>query len=82
MNNSEKKNNGDSKKIYSLLVLIAIVMITTTGGTYAYLALSATNSGTMSGNVATGNLSLSVTPADLKTSSNTGVMVPQTQAGL
>ncbi len=81
MNNGEKKNNGDSKKIYSLLVLIAVVMITTTGGTYAYLALSATNSSAISGNIATGNLSLSVTPADLKTG-NTGVMVPQTQAGL
>ena len=81
MNNSEKKNNGDSKKIYSLLVLIAIVMVTTTGGTYAYLALSATATNKPTGTVAGGNLSFTTQPSPVAPTSSSWYankpMVPQ-----
>lgn len=79
MNNSEKKNNGDSKKIYSLLVLIAIVMVTTTGGTYAYLALSATATNKPTGTVASGNLTFSAEPSIVSpnTTYASKPMVPQ-----
>jgi len=79
MNNGEKKNNGDSKKIYSLLVLIAIVMVTTTGGTYAYLALSATATNKVTGTVASGNLTFSAEPSIVSpnTTYASKPMVPQ-----
>lgn len=79
MNNSEKKSNGDSKKIYSLLILIAIVMITTTGGTYAYLALSATATNKPTGTVASGNLTFSAEPSIVSpnTTYASKPMVPQ-----
>lgn len=79
MNNSDKKSNGDSKKIYSLLVLIAIVMITTTGGTYAYLALSATATNKPTGTVASGNLTFSTEPSIVSpnTTYASKPMVPQ-----
>ena len=81
MNNSEKKNNGDSKKIYSLLVLIAVVMITITGGTYAYFTIGASNNNKISGTAATADLSLSVEET-LPKKKNTGSMVPQRESAL
>lgn len=81
MNNGEKKNNGDSKKIYSLLVLIAVVMITTTGGTYAYFTIGASNNNKISGTAATADLSLSVEET-LPKKKNTGSMVPQRESAL
>lgn len=81
MNNSEKKNNGDSKKIYSLLVLIAVVMITTTGVTYAYFTIGASNNNKISGTAATADLSLSVEET-LPKKKNTGSMVPQRESAL
>ena len=51
-------------------------MISVTGATYAYFALSATNETTITGTAATTGLSLTVAEAELK-ATNTGVMVPQ-----
>ena len=73
---NKQKNNGDSKKILTLIILIGVLMVTTTGATYAYFALTVSNTTTVTGTAATTGLSLSVTEAALK-SSNTGVMVPQ-----
>lgn len=80
MNNSEKKNNGDSKKIYSLLVLIAVVMIATTGGTYAYFAIKPQTNTAISGTAASASMTLGVkriTPSDTKWNGSTKKMVPQ-----
>ena len=49
MNNENVKKDNDTKKIVTLLVLIATVMVTTTGATYAYFALSAISNNTMNG---------------------------------
>lgn len=72
--------DNDSKKIITMLILIFILMVCTTGATYAYFALSATNN-TATGTVATANLSVTVTPVALKTG-NTGIMVPQLETAL
>lgn len=83
---NKKKGNGDSKKITITLILVLVIMVTTTGGTYAYFALSATNSTTITGTAATVGLTLNVTEAPLGgTSSNstkTNVMVPQLESAL
>lgn len=85
MNNNEViKSDSDSKKILTMIVLIAVLMVCTTGATYAYFAISAVN------NVATGtaatvglNLGVSrVTPTTAKWTASTQVMVPQLDAGL
>jgi len=73
------KQDNDSKKIFTMLVLVFTLMICTTGATYAYFALSATNN-VMTGTAATANLTLTVQTASLK--SNTGVMVPQLESTL
>lgn len=80
LNNVEKGNNNDSKKIFTIVVLIMTLMVCTTGATYAYFAITATNS-VMTGTAATADLSLTVTPADLK-AENTEVMVPQLESAL
>lgn len=83
MNNREKKDQ-DSKKIVTLIILIAVFMVCTTGATYAYFAISATNN-TMTGTAATVSLNLNVTrvtPDTTKWSGSTQVMVPQLDAGL
>ena len=66
----------EGKKILTLLLLVGTLMIATTGATYAYFALTATNAGTVTGTAATHTLTLTVTEAALK-SGNSGVMVPQ-----
>lgn len=73
---SEERN--DRTKIQLLITLILILFFTTTGATYAYFAISAENTGTITGTAATVNLTLSVEkvfPTSIST--NTGVMVPQ-----
>ena len=81
MNNTQvRKNDNDSKKIVTMLVLVFTLMFCTTGATYAYLAFSATNN-VATGNVAAAGLTLTVTEATLK-SGNTGVMVPQKEGAL
>ena len=71
----EKKNRVDSK-ILVLIVAIATLVISVTGATYAFFALSVSNSTAITGNTASTQLTLSVEPQTLK-SPNTGVMVPQ-----
>lgn len=79
--NEEIRNDrGDSKKILTMIVLIATLMICTTSATYAYFALTATNNA-MTGTAATASLTLNVTRATLK-STNNGVMVPQLESAL
>lgn len=83
------KKDNDSKKIFTMLVLIFTLMICTTGATYAFFAISATNN-TATGTAATVGLDLKVsrvTPTDTKWNQTTGtvttkVMVPQLDAGL
>ena len=80
------KKDNDSKKIFTMLVLIFTLMICTTGATYAFFAISATNS-TATGTAATVGLDLKVTPVTPQTPSaawtnSTKVMVPQLDAGL
>ncbi len=57
----DSKNN-DSKKITFVVVAILVLMLTTTGGTYAFLALSATATNNVTGTVATAGLAFSVNP--------------------
>ena len=78
MNNNveNREKDKDGKKILTLLVLIGTLMICTTSATYAYFALTATNSTTMTGTAATHNLTLTVSKATLK-NGNSGAMVPQ-----
>ena len=80
--NVENNQSSDSKKIITLVVLILTIMVCTTSATYAYFAINATNNNTISGQAASGSLVLTVTQAALKTTSNTGVMVPQNQTAL
>jgi hypothetical protein len=79
--NRNINKDNDTRKIFTMMVLIFTLMICTTGATYAYFAISATNN-VMSGTAATASLTLSVTQADLKNTTNTGVMVPQREAAL
>ena len=83
----KKKKNGDSKKITITLILILVLMVTTTGGTYAYLAISGTDSATITGTVATPSFSLNVQQSTLGGTNNssvtkTNVMVPQLESAL
>lgn len=73
-----KENNKpkNSKKIVITTALILLLMISVTGATYAYFAISATNSATVTGTAAEVGLTLQVKEAPL-TTPNTGVMVPQ-----
>ena len=84
MDNNVNKDN-DKKKITYVIIAIMVLMITTTGSTYAWLALSAQASNAVNGTVATANLGLTVsvlTPSSSKLSSSTGVMVPQKKEAL
>jgi len=81
MNNTQvKRNDNDTKKIVTMLVLVFTLMFCTTGATYAYLAFTASNN-VATGTVAAAGLTLTVTEASLK-SGNTGVMVPQLEGTL
>ena len=80
MNNENVKKDNDTKKIVTLLVLIATVMVTTTGATYAYFALSAISNNTMNGVAATASLQFSVAPtyiAPTTTANQSLKMIPQ-----
>ena len=79
-NQLEQKN--PKKRTAILAILIVTLMISTTGATYAFFALSATNTGTITGETATvGEDTLSVTEVlPTSSSTNTGVMVPQYSA--
>lgn len=76
-----KENDNDTRKIFTMLVMVFTLMICTTSATYAYFALNATNA-SMTGTAATASLRLDVEQADLKNITNTGVMVPQLESAL
>ena len=84
MNESnDKRSNGDSKKITITLVLILTLMVTTTGGTYAYLAFGDTiNNNTVTGSIASASLQLTVAEQAPNGETSTGVMVPQLETYL
>ena len=89
LNNVEKGNNNDSKKILTIVVLIMTLMVCTTGATYAYFAITASDTSTATGTAATVGLNLTVTPVtpdsatpSTKWTNSTKVMVPQLDAGL
>lgn len=65
-------------KIQLTITLILILLFSITGATYAYFAISANNNGTITGDMATVNLTLDVTKIfPTASSTNTGVLVPQ-----
>ena len=74
--------NTDGENIFNKLqlsiTLVLILFLSVTGATYAYFAISVSNSTTITGEAATVNLTLDVTKFFPTTDSeNTGVMVPQ-----
>ena len=79
--NKSVKNDSDKKKITFVAIAIMVLMITTTGSTYAFFALSASNASTVTGTAASARLTLEVTKS-LPTKSSTGVMVPQLASAL
>lgn len=74
--NVENNQSNDSKKIITLIILILTIMVCTTSATYAYFAIGAKNTTTVTGKAATASLSLTVNKI-LPTAANTGVIVPQ-----
>ena len=78
VSNSDNDLKYEKKKIRYLVLLIFVVMFTVTGGTYAYLAFTASNN-TIVGTTATAGLGLVV---ERKLPSDVGVMVPQLESGL
>lgn len=83
-NRSVNKDN-DTRKIFTVMVLIFTLMICTTGATYAFFALTASNN-TATGTLANASLTLTVTQATAggedSGSTKTNVMVPQKEAAL
>ena len=85
MNSKSENKNNDTKKIATLVILILTVMISTTGATYAYFQISASNTTAMTGTAATVELSLEVTretPDTTKWNASNKVMVPQLSTAL
>ena len=76
-----KSNNKDSRKILVLVVLIATIMISTTGATYAYFALSVAANNAANGTAATAELKFSEAPTlvypTTASGKTTDPMVPQ-----
>ena len=72
--------NEETKKVTKLqltITLIIILLISITGTTYAYFTISGTNN-TITGNMATVNLTLDISRIfPIENSDNTGVIVPQ-----
>lgn len=65
-------------KIQLFLTLVLILFLAVTGTTYAYFAITDTNNNTITGDLATVNLTLDVEKIfPTSTSDNTGVIVPQ-----
>ena len=77
----EEKNRKIDNKVFVLIVAVATLIISVTGATYAFFALSVSNSTAITGNTANTQLTLSVEEQTLK-SPNTGVMVPQLSSAI
>ena len=72
------KTTNNTTKIQLTIALILTLLVSITGTTYAYYAVSATNNNTITGDEATVNITLDVTKIYPKENSdNTGVLVPQ-----
>lgn len=70
-------------KVQYFISFVLILFLSVTGFTYAYFAISASNTNTITGSAATVNLTLNVEKVfPAATSSNTGVLVPQLSSSL
>lgn len=81
----KKEGIKNSKRLLITSALILLLMISVTGATYAYFAITATNSTTVTGTAATVGLKLDVTEAALggtNSGTKTNVMVPQLASAL
>lgn len=82
----KKDKNNASKKIGALIVAIAVLLVSVTGATFAYFALTVSNNATITGTTATAGLTLSVQEQTLGGTSSgspvTGKMVPQLYSAL
>ena len=76
MESNQVNQESDGKKIAVVILMIGVLMLCTTGATFAYFAVGATNNNVITGTAATVNLTLNVTKT-LPTKTNNGVMVPQ-----
>ena len=77
------KNEITLTKFQFLVSIVLTLFVTITGFTYAYFALSESDSETVNGSAATVNLTLSVEKKfPLTDSENTGVLVPQLSSTL
>ena len=74
------KRDNDSKKILTMIIMIATLMICTTSATYAYFALTPVTNNAITGTAATASLTLTVTKNYPET--NTGPLVPQLETAL
>lgn len=73
-----KNEENSFAKIQLTITLVLVLLVSITGATYAYFAIEATNNNTITGNMATVDLTLSVTRIFPTASDvNTSVMVPQ-----
>ena len=71
-----KKNNFKVLINKTTIILVLVTFLSVVGSTYAYFTFSIDNRSTITGNMATVNLELQVTPI-LPVKESTGVMVPQ-----
>ena len=65
------KKDNDSRKIFTLLIMIFTLMICTTGATYAYLAITSPTNSAMTGTAATANVILTNNTTNNTTDNNT-----------
>lgn len=72
------KKGNKVTKLQLTVSLVLMLLMSVTGATYAYFAVSETNNNTITGNAATVNLTLNVSRIyPTESSDNTEVMVPQ-----
>ena len=71
MNNQVKNNDSDSKKIFTILIMIFTLMVCTTGATYAYFAITTVTNTAMTGTAATVDVILT------NNTTNNNISVPE-----
>lgn len=85
VNNENNNKDNDTRKIVTMIAMVCVLMLCTTGATYAFFALTANNA-VATGTAASASLTLTVTEATLGGTSSgttkTGKMVPQKEATL
>ena len=73
-----KNSKTNATKLQLTISLILVLLMSITGATYAYFAISATTNNTITGDAATVDLTLNVSRIyPTESSDNTGVLVPQ-----